>query len=79
MLDRVVPAGFEDVVETDDVALYIHIRILDTITHAGLGGEVDHDVEVVFIEKPINKFFISNASLEEVVVDVGWFEIIKFF
>lgn len=43
VLDRVVSASFEDVVESDNVALDVSIRILDAITDSDLGGKVDDD------------------------------------
>ena len=42
MFHLVVAARLEDVVETDEVALYIGVGDGDSVSHAFLGGEVDH-------------------------------------
>jgi len=68
MLDRVVPAGFEDVVETDDVALYVDVGVVDAVAHAGLGGEIDHHVELVFLEQLVDEVSVCNRSFDESVV-----------
>ena len=50
MLDGMMTAGFEDVVEPYDVALDIDIGVLDAVAYSCLGCEVDDDVEVIFLE-----------------------------
>ena len=67
MLNGIVTAGFEDVVEANDVALDIDIWILDAISHTGLGGKVDHNIEVVFLEELIDKLAVGNGALHEVI------------
>jgi len=42
MPDRVATTAFEDVEKPAQVAVEIGTRILQGVTHAGLGGEVDH-------------------------------------
>jgi hypothetical protein len=42
MLDAVVAAAFENIDETDHVAVDVGMRILQRVAHAGLGGEIDH-------------------------------------
>ena len=54
MLHRMVPAGLKDVVKTKDVALNVGIGVLDAVAYTRLGGEIDHDVEMVFVKKAIN-------------------------
>ena len=51
VFDAVVTAAFEDVQEPDDVALHIDMGVLGGITHAGLGGEVDHAVGFVLLKE----------------------------
>ncbi len=49
-----VPAGLQNVVEPDHVALDIRIRVLDAITDTRLSRKVHDDVEVVFLEEAID-------------------------
>ena len=50
VLNRVMPAGFEDVVEAEDVALDVGVGVVDGVADAGLGGEVDDNIELVLLE-----------------------------
>ena len=77
MLHRIMPARLQDVVEPDDVALNIHIGILNAIAHASLDSQVHHNIELVFLEQFINQFAVGNASLHELVIDIGWFGLIQ--
>ena len=55
MLHRMVPAGLQNVVEPDHVALDVSIRVLDAITDTGLSGKVHNDIEVVFLEEAVDE------------------------
>ena len=61
-------AGFEDVVETDDVAFDIDIGVLDAVADTSLGSEVDNDVELVFCKEIIDKLAVGNAAFDELIV-----------
>lgn len=54
MFNGIMPARFQQVIKTDDVAFDIYIRVVDRIAHACLSGEVDHDVEMVLGEQLID-------------------------
>ena len=71
-------AGFEDIVEANDVALDIDIGVIDAIAHTGLGGEVHHDVEAVLGEQLIYQCLIGDATLHKLIID-SWQLIIKGF
>ena len=47
MLDAVVAATLDDVQEAGDVGRHVDVRILRGVTHAGLGGQVDHPLRLV--------------------------------
>ena len=64
-----MPACFKDVVEPDDIALDIDIRILDAVAHTCLGGQVDNDIELVLLEEAVNQFTVSNTALYGDVVE----------
>ena len=70
MLNGVVAAGLEDVVEANEVALDVGIGVGDAIADARLGSEVYHDVELVLIEEFVNQRFVSNVALHEVIFNV---------
>ena len=63
MLHGIVAASFEDIVETNDVALNVDVRILDAVAHTGLGRKVDHDIELVLSEELVDKFLVSKTPL----------------
>ena len=60
-----MPAGFQDIVEPDEIALDIHVRMIDGIADARLCGEVDHDRGLVCPEDLVYKGFVSDAALHK--------------
>ncbi|MNP06278.1 hypothetical protein D3C76_982530 [compost metagenome] len=46
-----VPTGFQHIEEAHQVRLGVHIRLVQRITHAGLGGQVHHFAESVLAEQ----------------------------
>ncbi len=58
-------AGFEDIVEADEIALDIGVRVRDGIADAGLGGEVHDDVEVVLFEEAVDGCLVGEVCLDE--------------
>ena len=62
-----VPAGLQDVVEADHVALDIGIRVLDAVADTCLCGQVHDDVEVVFLEEAFDEGFVGEVALDELV------------
>ena len=62
-----VPAGLQDVVETDHVALDVGVRVLDAIADTGLSREVHNDIEVVFPEEFIDERLVGEVALDELV------------
>lgn len=61
-------AGFEDVVEADEVGLDVHVGIRNGIPHAGLGGEIHHDIRMPGDENGGNGLFICNISPDEMIL-----------
>ena len=62
-----MPAGLQDVVEPDHVALDVRIRVLDAIADTGLSGQVHDDVEVVFLEEAVDEGLVGEVALDELV------------
>ena len=60
-----VPAGLEDVVESDQVALDVDVRMVDGVADAGLRGEIDDDRGLVYLEYFVDEGLVGNASLDE--------------
>ena len=69
MLHGIMSARFQDVVETYDVALDIHVRVLDGVPNPRLGSEVDHHVEVILGKETVNESLVGNAAPDELIVD----------
>ena len=71
-------ARLQDVVETDDVALDVDIRVLDAIAYTCLSGQVHYDIKVVLLEEAVNQFTVSNAALYEDVVQLYIFHLTSY-
>ena len=65
VLDFKVSACFQDVVESDEVALDVGIRVRDGIADAGLGGEVHDDGEVVLLEQAVDGGLVGEVRFDE--------------
>ena len=68
VLYGVMPTSFENIVETNDVALNIHIRVINAITYSCLSCEVHDNVKLVFLEQFVDQFAICYATLDEMIV-----------
>ena len=71
MLHRMMAAGFEDVVEADEVRFDIGVRVGDGVAHAGLCGKVDHDLRLVLLEDSVNARLVRQIALDEGKIRVG--------
>ena len=67
VLDGMMPAGLQDVVEPDHVALDIRIRVLDAVADTSLSGQVHDDVEMVFLEEAVDEGLVGEVALDELV------------
>ena len=63
-----MPACLEDIVEADDVALEVHVGVLDAVSHARLRGEVHHDVKLVLGEELVHEVAVRDAAADETVL-----------
>ena len=61
----VVAASLEEVVEADEVALYIGIGVGDAITHACLRREVDNNIYFVFSEDLLDECLVGYIAFDE--------------
>jgi len=65
----VVAAGFQDVVEADEVRFHVDVGMIDAVADAGLGGQIDHDGRFVLCKNPVQKFFVRDGAADENVAD----------
>ena len=65
MLYRMMPAGLQDIVEPDHVALDVSIRVFDAIADTSLSGQVHDDIEVFFLEDVIDEGLVGEVALDE--------------
>ena len=66
-----VAAGFEDVVETDQVALDVDVRVIDGVADAGLRRQVDDDGGLVYSEYFVDQGLVRDAASDENMPDRG--------
>ena len=67
VLDRMMPASLQDVVEPDHVALDIGVRVLDAITDTSLSRQIHDDIEVVFLEDAVDEGLVGKIAFDELV------------
>lgn len=60
MFNFVMTASFKDIIETNEIALYVSVWIGDTVTYTSLGCEVYHNSNLVIGENLFYSFFISD-------------------
>ena len=71
VLDFKVSAGFQNVVESDEVALDVGVRVRDGIADASLGGEVHDDGKVVLFEQAVDGGLVGEVCLDECPLFAG--------
>ena len=65
MLYGMMTAGFEDVVEADEVRFDIGVRVGDGVAYARLGGEIDRDLRLVLLEDVLDERLIRQIAFDE--------------
>ena len=75
MLDWVMAAGFEDIIEANEISFDVGVRMIDAVANTSLSGEVDDDIELVFLEKFVDEFFVGKVAFDESEV----FEFLELF
>ena len=56
---------FQDVVETDDVGSDVDIRMIDGITDAGLGSQIDDQIERMRLKQFLDESLVGNIAPDE--------------
>lgn len=65
MINTVVTAGLKNIVEADDVALNISVRVGDAVTYASLRCKIDYNRRRIFLENPGHRLLPGNAVFHE--------------
>ena len=65
MLNFVMTASFKDIIETNEVALYISVWISDTITYTSLSCEVYHNSNFVIGENLFYGFLVGDRGVNK--------------
>ena len=68
VLDLVVAASFQNVQESDQVALQVGVGVRDRVTYACLGGEVHDFVELFFGEELVEGFLVVDTHFDKAAV-----------
>ncbi len=67
VLNGMMPACLQNVVESYHVALDVRIRILDTIADTRLSRQVHDNIEVVFLEDAVDECLVCEVAFDELV------------
>lgn len=60
-----VAAGFEDIVEADEVAFHVCVGVGNRVSDAGLGGEVDYYLRLEFGEYAVDGLAAGDGVMDE--------------
>ena len=65
MLDLMVTASLQDIIETDKIALYVSVGIGDTVADSSLSGKVYDYGNLVFREDFLYCVFVSDGGVDK--------------
>ena len=65
MLDFVVTAGLQDIVESDKVALNVRVGIGDAVADSSLSGKIHDNGNLVFREDFLHCVFVSDGGVDK--------------
>ena len=68
MFNRMISYSFKDIVETDDIAEDIGIRMIDRISDACLSGQIDNDVKMTVFKKFVDELLVGNIAFDEGII-----------
>lgn len=73
MLDLMVTAGLQDIIETDKVALNVSIGIGDAVADSCLSGKVHDNGNLVFCEDFLYSILVCNGGVDKCPVTMQGF------
>lgn len=71
MLDRMLSAGFQDIIETYEIALDIYVRVIDAVSDAGLCCQIDHYLKLILFKQSIDRRLIRDITADKSVPHGG--------
>lgn len=74
MLDLMVTASLQDIVESDKVALNVSIRIGDAVADSCLSGKVHDNGNLVFREDFLHCVFVSDGGMNKSPIPMQGFD-----
>src|SRR6266404_6222412 len=70
MLYVVVPATFNDVQKSRDIALHIDVRVVDRVAHPGLGRQMDYSLESFALKDNFHCGSVGDVQFEEIEIRI---------
>ena len=58
-----MPAAFQNIIKSKDIALDISIRVRDRITHTGLGRQIHNNFRFPFLKNLFQETAVCDISL----------------
>ena len=74
MLDLVVTASLQDIVESDKVALNVSVGISDAVADSCLSGKVHDNGNLVFREDFLHCIFVSDGGMNKSPIPMQGFD-----
>lgn len=74
MLDFVVTASLQDIVETDKVALYVSVRIGDAVADSSLSGKIHDNGNLVSREDFLYSILVCNGGVNKSPIPMQGFD-----
>ena len=67
MPHRIVPTSLKYIIEPDDVALNVCVRVLYAVAHSSLGRKINHYIEFPCCKERVDKRLIYNIAFYKVI------------
>ena len=74
MLDFVVTAGLQDIIETNKVALNVSVGIGDAVADSSLSGKIHDNGNLVFREDFLYCVFVSDGGMDKSPIPMQGFD-----
>jgi len=65
MLDRIATAGLQDVVEADQIAFDVRVRVVDGVAHSRLRRKIHHDGGLVFPKDAVHQRLVGDGAADK--------------
>lgn len=70
MLHRKMTASLQNIVEADQVGLDISVRMIDTVAHACLCGQVHDHGKAMLLEQAVDQRLVGDVALDKLEVAI---------